>query len=118
MKLKKLMKKSASLMLAGALSVGMLAGCGSKVASAKEMLSVSKDAAKSVDSANVLIELADPETTLFNITPTGFATTIPELPVASTSISLSDSTIVFRDIATSLSSSTIITFMIKISWYF
>ena len=36
---------------------------------------------KSVDSANVLIELADPETTLFNITPTGFATTIPELPV-------------------------------------
>lgn len=36
---------------------------------------------KSVDSANVLIELADPETTLFNITPKGFATTIPELPV-------------------------------------
>ncbi len=36
---------------------------------------------KSVDSANVLIELADPETTLFNITPKGFATTIPELTV-------------------------------------
>ncbi len=36
---------------------------------------------KSVDSANILIELADPKTTLFNITSTSFTTTIPELPV-------------------------------------
>ena len=36
---------------------------------------------KSVDSANVLIELADPKTTLFNITSSSFTTTIPELPV-------------------------------------
>ena len=36
---------------------------------------------KSVDSANVLTELADPKTTLFNITSSSFTTTIPELPV-------------------------------------
>ena len=36
---------------------------------------------KSVDSANVLIEIEEPKTTTFKITTTSFTTTIPELPV-------------------------------------